>query len=148
MSLTKRARELRKAMTHEEVKLWVQLKHFNTRGYNFRRQAPSDGYILDFAEFNCKLIIEVDGAQHGEPLGQMRDTIRDEHFNTKRFATLRFWNFQINREMDGVIDHILSALPPTPPALRATSPEREDKKKWSQSSSPEGEVSAQPTEGR
>ena len=148
VSLTKRARELRKAMTHEEVKLWVQLKYFNMRGFNFRRQAPSNGYILDFVEFNCKLIIEVDGAQHAEALGEKRDAIQDAHFKAKGFNVLRFWNFQINREMDGVIDHILSALPPTPPALRATSPEREDKKKWSQSSSPEGEVSAQPTEGR
>ena len=127
MSLTQRARYLRRHMTHEEVKLWVQLKHFNARGYNFRRQAPSNGYILDFAEFNCKLIIEVDGSQHGEPLGERRDSLRDAHFKAKGFQILRFWNFQINREMDGVIDHILSALPPTPPALRATSLRGEDK---------------------
>ena len=127
VSLTQRARYLRQHMTHEEVKLWVQLKHFNARGYNFRRQAPSNGYILDFAEFNCKLIIEVDGSQHGEPLGERRDSLRDAHFKAKGFTILRFWNFQINREMDGVIDHILSALPPTPSALRATSPGGEDK---------------------
>ena len=127
VSLTARARYLRKHMTHEEVKLWVQLKHFNARGFNFRRQAPSNGYILDFVEFNCKLIIEVDGSQHGEATGEIRDAVRDAHFKAKGFTILRFWNFQINREMDGVIDHILSSLPPTPPALRATSPKGEEK---------------------
>ena len=73
-------------MTREEIKLWVQLKHFNARGYHFRRQAQSNGFILHFAEFNCKLIIEV----------------------------------------DGFIDHILSALPATPAALRATFPKGEE----------------------
>ena len=127
LGLTARARYMRKHMTHEEVKLWVQLKHFNARGFNFRRQAPSDGYILDFAEFNCKIIIEVDGSQHGEASHEKSDAIRDAHFRAKGFTILRFWNFQINREMDGVIRHILSSLPPTPPALRATSPKGEDK---------------------
>jgi very-short-patch-repair endonuclease len=109
-------------MTHEEVKLWVQLKHLNARGFKFRRQAPADGYILDFAEFSQKLIIEVDGAQHGDDLLKKRDEKRDGHFRAKGFTTLRFWNHQINREMDGVMDHILSVLPAAPPALRATSP--------------------------
>ncbi len=127
LNLTARARQLRKQMTHEEVRLWVQLKHFNASGYHFRRQAPSDGYILDFAEFHCKLVIEVDGSQHNDLVNNLYDEKRDRHFKTKGFTILRFWNFQINREMDGVLDHILSVLPPTPPALRATSPEGEEK---------------------
>ena len=146
MSLTANARYLRKHITHEEVKLWVQLKYFNARGFNFRRQAPSNGYILDFAEFNCKIIIEVDGSQHGETLNTRRDANRDAHFLARGFTVLRFWNFQINREMDGVIDKILSVLPPTPPALRATSPKGEDGLNAAPLSSPE--VSAEPTEGR
>ena len=128
VSLIGRARHLRKLMTHEVVKLWVQMKHFNARGFNFRRQAPADGYILDFAEFNCKLIIEVDGSQHNEVTASARDAVRDAHFRSKGFTILRFWNFQINAEMDGVVDHIASVLPKTPPALRATSPKGEDDK--------------------
>jgi very-short-patch-repair endonuclease len=122
VSLIARARQLRKHMTPEEVKLWVQLKHFNARGFNFRRQAPCDGYILDFVDFNTKLIIEVDGSQHGEAEGARRDAIRDQHFTAKGFTVLRFWNVQINREMDGVIDQIESVLAATPPVLRTTSP--------------------------
>jgi very-short-patch-repair endonuclease len=131
VSLTKLARSLRKHMTHEEVKLWVQLKHFNSRGYNFRHQAPTDGYILDFAEFNCKLILEVDGSQHSEGEVKARDEIRDAYFRAKGFTVLRFWNFQVNQEMDGVIDHITSVLPATPPARlrRSTSPKGEDEDK-------------------
>ena len=115
-------------MTPEEVKLWVNLKVLNKQGYNFRRQAPADGYILDFVEFTQLLIIEVDGSQHGEAIGERKDKIRDTHFVSAGFQVLRFWNIDVNTEMDGVIHKILSALREPPPALRATSPARgEDK---------------------
>jgi very-short-patch-repair endonuclease len=127
LSLISKARHLRKHMTHEEVKLWIQLKHLNARGWNFRRQAPTDGYILDFAEFDWKLIIEVDGSQHSEGKTKARDEIRDAHFVEKGFTVLRFWNNQINHEMDGVIDHILSVLPQSPLRPSGTSPSGEDK---------------------
>jgi len=116
-------------MTHEEVKLWVQLQHLNKQGYHFRRQAPLDGYILDFAEFSQKLIIEVDGSQHGQPQGERRDFRRDAHFVAAGFRVLRFWNVDIHQAMDGVIDKILSELKEPPPPLRGTSPVKgEDKK--------------------
>ncbi len=120
--LRQRARQLRKTMTLEEIKLWLQLKHLNVKGFHFRRQVPLDGYILDFAEFGLKLIIEVDGAQHNEPDASIRDARRDAHFANAGFKVIRFWNFQINQEMDGVMDHILSLLREPPPALNAPPP--------------------------
>ena len=116
-------------MTPEEVKLWVQLRHFNKQGFHFRRQVPLDGYILDFAEFGHRLIIEVDGSQHGLPEGQSSDARRDAHFGRSGFRILRFWNIDVNEAMDGVIDKIWSALKETPPALRATSPASGEEKK-------------------
>jgi very-short-patch-repair endonuclease len=97
-------------MTPEEVKLWVNLKVLNKQGYNFRRQAPVDGYILDFVEFTQRLIIEVDGSQHSEAKGERKDKIRDAHFVKAGFQVLRFWNIDVNTEMDGVIHKILSVL--------------------------------------
>jgi hypothetical protein len=35
-------------------------------GYKFRRQMPIGAYIVDFACFKAKLIIELDGGQHDE----------------------------------------------------------------------------------
>jgi very-short-patch-repair endonuclease len=97
-------------MTPEEVKLWVNLKVLNKQGYNFRRQTPVDGYILDFVEFTQRLIIEVDGSQHSEAKGERKDKIRDAHFVKAGFQVLRFWNIDVNTEMDGVIHKILSVL--------------------------------------
>jgi very-short-patch-repair endonuclease len=122
LDLKKAARHLRKNLTPEEVKLWVNLKVLNKQGYNFRRQAPLDGYILDFAEFTQRLIIEVDGSQHGEPVGEQKDKIRDAHFEAAGFQVLRFWNIDLNTGMDGVIYKILSALKEPPPPKRAPPP--------------------------
>ena len=122
MDLKKLARRLRKNMTHEEVKLWVQLQFLNKQGYHFRRQAPLDGYVLDFVEFNQRLIIEIDGSQHGEPEGIIRDRLRDTHFEAAGFQILRFWNFEINREMDGVVTKILSLLKEPPPSASRPPP--------------------------
>ena len=122
MDLRNAARRLRKNMTPEEVKLWVNLKVLNKQGYHFRRQAPLDGYILDFAEFTKRLIIEIDGSQHAEPEGVAKDKTRDAHFEAAGFQVLRFWNIDVNTEIDGVIHKILSAVKEPPPPKRAPPP--------------------------
>ena len=108
-----RARQLRETMTPQEVKLWVQLKYLNRQGHHFRRQVPIDFYIVDFAEFSQRLIIEVDGSQHGFAKGEASDRIRDQHFAKAGFQVLRFWNKEVDRNLDGVIDAVLAALPPS-----------------------------------
>jgi hypothetical protein len=65
-----------------------------------------DGYILDFVCFDAKLIVEVDGGQHSEAA---RDAERDRHFAAKGFRTLRFWNDDVEKGIDGVCMMILRA---------------------------------------
>jgi very-short-patch-repair endonuclease len=105
-----RAHELRKSMTRQEVKLWVHPRTWRTRGYHFRRQAPRDGYILDFVCVSRRLIVEVDGGQHGMDDQASRDQARDRHFEAQGFRTLRFWNTDIDRNLEGVLDTIDGAL--------------------------------------
>ena len=64
-----KARALRKSMTPHEVKLWVLLRQLRPQGFHFRRQAPLEGYILDFVCFRYRIIVEADGSQHGEDEG-------------------------------------------------------------------------------
>jgi very-short-patch-repair endonuclease len=59
------ARALRKRLTPQEAKLWVKLRELKPLGFHFRRQAPIGRYIVDFASLKQRLIIEVDGGQHG-----------------------------------------------------------------------------------
>lgn len=58
------AKELRKKMTKEERHLWYDF----LRGYSVRflRQKVIGKFIVDFYCAEAKLVIELDGSQHGE----------------------------------------------------------------------------------
>lgn len=104
------ARSLRQSMTPEEIKLWVRLRDFRKRGYHFRRQCPMGGYIVDFVCKQQKLIVEVDGSQHGEDRELEYDRARDRYFSELGFRTLRMWNVDVNRSPDDAADTVLAAL--------------------------------------
>ena len=60
------ARELRNQPTEAEQRLRHFLRAGKLHGYKFRRQAAIGPYIVDFACFAQKLVIELDGPQHLE----------------------------------------------------------------------------------
>ncbi len=59
-----KSKQLRKQMTPEELRLWYLFRGRRFFGYKFRRQMPIGTYIVDFACFKAKLIVELDGVQH------------------------------------------------------------------------------------
>ncbi len=67
MHEVKRARELRRAETSAEAKLWNHLRARRLNGFKFVRQEPIGPYFADFVCREEKLIVEVDGATHGMP---------------------------------------------------------------------------------
>jgi very-short-patch-repair endonuclease len=109
------ARTLRKRMTPQEIKLWVHLRSWRERGFHFRRQAPRDGFIVDFVCLKHRLIIEVDGGQHNFDSHAQRDAMRSEHFASQGFRVLRFWNNEVDRNLEGVLTMIDQALNDPPP---------------------------------
>ena len=119
------ARSLRKRMTPQEVKLWVHLRSWRNQGFHFRRQAPRDGYVVDFVCLKRQLIVEVDGGQHNFDAHARRDAGRDHHFVIQGFRVLRFWNNEIDRNLHGVLTLIDDALrtPTRPRFARPPSPE-------------------------
>ena len=78
-------------------------------GLAFRRRLPIAGYIVDFACPLKKLIVELDGSQHGEDTGQMADAVRDRRLSDLGWTILRFWNDDVLRDIDGVCRHIITA---------------------------------------
>ncbi|MFI4997321.1 MAG: endonuclease domain-containing protein, partial [Hyphomicrobiales bacterium] len=104
-----RARSLRKRMTQHEVKLWVRLRELKEQGLHFRRQVPRLDYIVDFACLKRRILIEVDGSQHGVGSQVRRDQTRDRILAEDGFVTLRFWNAQIDRNHDSVVETIFAA---------------------------------------
>src|SRR5262249_47653908 len=128
------ARRLRKRMTRQEVKLWTHLRSWRGRGFHFRRQAPRDGFIVDFICLKHRLVIEVDGGQHNLDAHARRDAKRDDHFTQQGFRVLRFWNNDVDENLEGVltlIDDALNNPPPGRPADGHPPPSEEGWSKWS-----------------
>ena len=102
-----RARHPRQSMTPQEVKLWVHLRSWRSRGYHFRRQDPRDPYIVDFVCRRHRLIVEVDGGQHNESAA---DAIRDRRLTQDGYKVLRFWNNDVLGNLEGVLTTIQAEL--------------------------------------
>jgi very-short-patch-repair endonuclease len=80
------------------------------------RQSPIGRYIVDFVSFRSQLIIEADGGQHGMPVGARSDRARDAFLQSQGFKILRFWNSDIDANLTGVMESILTSLNRLPPA--------------------------------
>jgi very-short-patch-repair endonuclease len=104
------ARHLRKNETIAEKKLWKELRNLRRQGYHFRRQAPIDAFIVDFACLSHRFVIEVDGIQHDTELGRKKDAARDAHLNWQGFTLLRFTNGEVAENIEGVIAEVLASL--------------------------------------
>ena len=104
------ARKLRKSMTRQEVKLWVRLRELRALGFHFRRQSPIAGFIVDFECRRSRVVVEVDGNQHGFDEHRERDSARDRALNDLGYRVLRFANYDIDRNMDGVLEMIHRAV--------------------------------------
>lgn len=112
------ARVLRKALTPWEQILWYRLRK-GQLGYKFRRQQPVGPYVVDFINHEKKLVIEVDGSQHTD---NAADAVRDYYLSSKGFIVLRFWNSEIDTQLEGVLERILQWLRQSPHRLSVASP--------------------------
>jgi very-short-patch-repair endonuclease len=103
-----RARTLRHELTLAERKLWSILRGNKLNGINFRRQHALGNYIVDFISIKHKLIVELDGSQHLEQ--EEYDAERTKYFESQGYKVLRFWNNQVENEIEGVIQAIQNSL--------------------------------------
>jgi len=109
-NLLARARNLRNASTPFEVILWNHLKRAQIGGHKFRRQHVIDHAIVDFFCPAKGLIIEVDGDTH-DPV---RDALRDRRHAALGFATLRFTNAEVGKNLEGVLAALIERLDALP----------------------------------
>jgi len=109
-----KARSLRRNRTAAELLLWKELRKLKAQGYKFRQQAPIDHFIVDFVCLTERLIIEADGGTHSTSEELERDAERENYLKDQGFQIIRFWNDDIYKNIEGVMDSIIAALPPTP----------------------------------
>ncbi len=106
------ARRLRANATNAEEILWRQLRRSPVLGTHFRRQVPIGPYVADFACMAARLVVEVDGSQHGEASGAERDQARTSWLESAGYRVLRFWNNDATQNIDGVLEAIHQAMSP------------------------------------
>lgn len=107
-ALTENSRFLRKNMTEEERHLWYDFLKYLPITVN--RQKVIGNYIVDFYIASEKVVIEIDGSQHYENKGVILDKKRDENLKRLGMTVLRYSNYDISHNFEGVCSDILKNL--------------------------------------
>ena len=102
------ARKLRKKSTIAENLLWQKLRNRQLEGFKFRRQQPLGPYIVDFVNFEKRIVIEIDGGQHA--VLKSKDENRDAWLNDEGFKVMRFWNNEVFENLEGILQVIRNRL--------------------------------------
>nr|WP_199042907.1 endonuclease domain-containing protein [Dyella sp. ASV24] len=103
-----RARGMRGTQTDAEQLLWYYLRNRRMQGWKFRRQHEISRYIVDFVCPDAGLIVELDGGRHGDQL--IYDERRTLELQTMGYRVLRFWNNDVLKNVEGVLEVILEVL--------------------------------------
>jgi very-short-patch-repair endonuclease len=117
------ARRLRKQPTDSETKLWSRLRRRQVGNIRFRRQSPIGPYVVDFVCAEIRLIVEVDGGQHS--WREAQDARRTEWLESQGYRLIRFWDNEVNENIEGVLEKIVLVATETPPPRPSPSEEGE-----------------------
>ena len=105
-----KARQLRRAWTLAEARLWEQLRAKRLDGVKFVRQHPIGPYFADFASRSHRLIVEVDGATHSTEAEIKLDQLRTDHLVRLGYFIVRLTNDEVLNGMDEVLTLIRDNL--------------------------------------
>lgn len=100
------SRNLRNYSTLGEVLLWQKLKARNLKGYQFNRQKPLGNYIVDFHCQLLRLVIEVDGGYHNDPVVWVKDQERQKILEDLGLNFLRFSENDVRNDIISVLQVI------------------------------------------
>jgi very-short-patch-repair endonuclease len=105
-----RAKRMRREPTAAEAKLWGALRNRSLGGFKFYRQVPVGPYIVDFINHEWGVVVEVDGATHGDVDEVARDEKRTAFLRSKGLYVHRVGNADVYQNIVGVCDGILIVL--------------------------------------
>ncbi|RYZ71811.1 MAG: endonuclease domain-containing protein [Lysobacteraceae bacterium] len=109
-----RERALRQQQTDAELLIWQCLRGRRLHECRFRRQHRVGPFYLDFVCLEIGLIVELDGSQHLEPEQMHADGLRTLYLQKMGYRVLRFWNDEVLRDTDLVLDEISRVVQAAP----------------------------------
>ena len=95
-------------MTPEERHLWYDF--LKKLPINVHRQYNIENYIVDFYIAEKKIVIEIDGIQHGEATHVEADEKRDKSLSAWGITVLRYSNKDVRKKFSEVTQDILNHL--------------------------------------
>ena len=102
------AQKLRRKMTPQERHLWYDF--LKNLPQTVHRQKMIGNFIVDFYIPSCKLVIELDGAQHTEPQAAEYDAHRTAYLQSIGCRVLRYGNNELEANFAGVCEDILQKI--------------------------------------
>ncbi|NYT41304.1 endonuclease domain-containing protein [Sphingomonas sp. R-74633] len=118
--LLARAKAMRANPTSTEAAMWRILRAKQFEGVKFARQVVIAPYIADFAARSRGLIVEIDGDTHASR--DAKDARRTAWLEGQGYQVIRFTNYEVGSNLDGVAHAIGAALAALP--LSQPSPQR------------------------
>jgi very-short-patch-repair endonuclease len=118
------SRKLRRQATGAERAFWTMTYAWRQAGWHFRRQFQLGAYYIDFVCISAGLVVEIDGDTHGTELALANDAVRDDYLSGRGFIVMRFSNWDVLKNPDGVFLLVASHLetraliPPPQPSPR------------------------------
>ena len=106
--LVSNAQNLRKNMTDEEKHLWYDF--LKKLPVTVNRQKNIGDYIVDYFIASKRIVIELDGSQHGLPENRESDKKRDVDLQRLGITVLRYTNYLIRHQFREVCEDILKHL--------------------------------------
>ena len=103
-TMIRHARDLRKAMTPWECKLWYTFLRLYPR--HIYKQRVIGPFIVDFYCDAAKLAIELDGSQHFSDEQSAYDESRTVYLSDLGIEVLRIPNIEVDRHFNEVCDLI------------------------------------------
>jgi len=103
-SSIRHAREMRKAPSDAERRLWSCLRNRQLGNFKFRRQHPIGPFIVDFCCIEKSLVIELDGEQH--LTAEQYDGRRSEFLAQRGYRVIRFWNSAVLTGIEAVLEQV------------------------------------------
>ena len=95
-------------MTPEEKHLWYDF--LKRLPITVNRQKNIGNFIVDFFIAEKRIVIEIDGSQHGEDENIIADKKRDAELYKLGITVLRYGNNDINKRFNYVCEDILRKL--------------------------------------
>jgi very-short-patch-repair endonuclease len=108
------ARRFRREPTPTEAAAWLLLRGRRILGLKFRRQQLIAGFIVDFYCASLRLVLELDGPIHHDPVQAEYDAIRTPILSTLAIDVVRLRNDQLS---EPALRELLRALLRAPLSL-------------------------------